>query len=167
MQRPSADIDGFDAAWRGGADCGVIAFADREIVLHDPSERRERQRHLGERLIFGAADVEDQPVLLDAEMQMIGTARSIRRDEAVILQEIENSDGALMLHVGAAAHHGALIQRNLQDAVALASHATLSLARSWSQYLAVAGAEPEPDRKGVGVEPFGAGQAFRRGPDGG
>src|SRR6516164_7970793 len=48
VQPAPAHVDGLDLRGRGGADGLVVAFADREVVLDDPPEGREREDHLGD-----------------------------------------------------------------------------------------------------------------------
>src|SRR5580692_9694419 len=74
VQPPAAHIERFDAIRRRGADRGVIAVADGEVVLDDLAERHQRQ-HVGDhRRAVGQADVEHQAVAAQAEMQRVGAA---------------------------------------------------------------------------------------------
>jgi hypothetical protein len=71
VQRAAADIDRLDLRQRLVADCLIIAFANQKIVFDDTAERGERQHDRLVRSINRCADLHDQPVFLDGEVQMI------------------------------------------------------------------------------------------------
>jgi hypothetical protein len=55
-------------------------------------------------------DVEDQPALLDAQHELVGTARRAVRLEAVGFQEIINGDFPLLLDFAGASDDGAFVE---------------------------------------------------------
>src|SRR5690606_14178341 len=114
-------VDGLDLRRRRALDGLVVAVADLEIVLHDPAEGRERQDDLAERRCLFVADVEDQAVLLDGEHELerplvVGGAH---RGEDVLLDQVEDRDLALMLDIRRPAHHAALVELHVDEAVAV------------------------------------------------
>ena len=62
-------------------------------------------------------DIEEEPPLLAADAQPIGAARSARRGEGVLLQQVVNGDAALVLVVRAAPESGGRIQHDLDQPV--------------------------------------------------
>src|SRR5713101_6792172 len=93
VQRAPAHVDRLDARRARRADRLKVALAHQEIVLDDAAEGRERQEQ--------------------------------RRDrrEAVLLEQIEDGDRALVLDVGIAAHNAALVEGDLGDTLVGISHA--------------------------------------------
>ena len=68
------------------ADRRVIAVADHEIVLHDAAERRQREKVRDHRRAVGEADVEDEAVAVDAEIEGIRPAVMAVRAETSFLR---------------------------------------------------------------------------------
>src|SRR6185437_8998794 len=77
---------------------------------------------LDRRLIAGA-DVEDEAILLDAELHMKRPVGRRHRLEAVLLEQVEDGDGALMLDVGVASNDAALVESDLGDTLVGIGHA--------------------------------------------
>src|SRR5712671_1582455 len=123
VQRAPAHVDRLDARRARRADRLKVALAHQEIVLDDAAEGRERQEQPLDRRLVGRADIEDQPVLLGAEMQMERPFCGRDRREAVLLEQIEDGDRALVLDVGIAAHDAALVEGDLGDTLVGISHA--------------------------------------------
>src|SRR5579871_636595 len=118
VQRAPAHVERFDAVRRRGADRRVIAVADREIVLHDAAERRQRQHMGDDRRAVGGADVEHQAIARNAELQCVGALVVAGRLELVLGQQIVDGDRALVLDVAARAPDRGLIERDGGKAIA-------------------------------------------------
>ena len=101
VQAAPAHVDRLDLAGRRRADRLVVALADHVIVLDDPPERRQRQDVGDDRLAALARDREHQPALDQRQLQPVGpVAGIVDRAEAVLLDEVEDGDGALVLDIG-------------------------------------------------------------------
>src|SRR5215472_3195895 len=74
VERPSAHVDRLNLTGRSGADSAVIAFTDQKVILHDASKWGQRQKMRDDRGVVLEADVEDQAILGDAQIQPIRTA---------------------------------------------------------------------------------------------
>ena len=61
-------------------------------------------------------------------MQLERAAARPNRREAVLLQQIEDRDRALVLDLGVAAHDGVLVERDLGDALVVPGIAPIRLA---------------------------------------
>ena len=68
------------------------------------------------------AYVEDEPLVLDPERQLIGAAVLVHHGKHVLLEEIVDRDRALVLDVPVAATDRALVQRHRGDAVTVRTH---------------------------------------------
>ena len=101
MKRPPRHIERFDAIWRGTADRGVVAVADGEIVLHDAAEWRQRKKMSNHRRAVGEPDIENEPVAVDAKIKRVRTTLVADRPEGILLDQIVDRDGTLMLDVRA------------------------------------------------------------------
>src|SRR5665647_829751 len=117
MDAAAAHVDGLDLVRRRGADRLIVAVADHEIVLHDSTERRQRQQmHHDGRAVL-AADIEHQPVAGDADMQgERPLARAFRREQ-VLFDQVIDRDRALVLDVRPGTPDRFLIERHRDDAV--------------------------------------------------
>ena len=73
----------------------------------------------------------------------------------VLLQQIENRDRSFVLDVGAAAHHGVLVESDARD-----PPLTPGLAHGCRS---CPGREPDRQRQRVGLQPFRLGEMDRRG----
>src|SRR5262249_60793770 len=62
MQPAPSHVDRLDLARCRGADRLVIALAHEEIILHQATERRERQVMRDYRLVILRTDIEDEPI---------------------------------------------------------------------------------------------------------
>src|SRR5579859_6224381 len=102
MQPASAHVDGLDLGRRSRLDGVVVAFANGEVVLDDPPEGREGQDHLAQRTVALGANVEHEAIFLDAKMEAVRSAVVADGGEAILLDQVEDGDGALMLDFGAA-----------------------------------------------------------------
>jgi hypothetical protein len=60
-------------------------------------------------------DVHDEAVLFDREAQVVRPAKVADRHEMIFFEEIEDRDGALMLHVRVPAHDASLVEMDLGD----------------------------------------------------
>src|ERR1700720_3022623 len=87
VQTAPRHIEGLDAVGRRRADCGVVAVADYEIILHHAAERRQREHMRDHWRVVGEANVENEPVTGNAQLQRVGTAVVSDRPEIVILKE--------------------------------------------------------------------------------
>ena len=67
---------------------------------------------------FSQTDVEDEPVFLDAEHEIVGPARRALRREMIGFQKIVDRDLALLLDLACATDDGLFVERNLDDAKA-------------------------------------------------
>src|SRR5437764_516990 len=119
VQRAPADIDRLDLGQALVADRLVIALADEKIVFDDAAERGERQddrlvRPVGPQVVQ-RADLHDQPVFLDREMQMVRAGKARQGREPVILKQVGNRGGTLVLYGAAAPDNGAFVERDLGD----------------------------------------------------
>src|SRR6266404_750821 len=137
-------VYGFDLHRAGALDRREIALANQEVVLDDAAEWRQRQDDPLAGDVVGAADIEDQPVVLDAESEMERPIIAGDRREAVLLQQVEDGDRALVLDIGIAAHHRLLVERDLGDAL---------LVRHRPAALAARNIETEGDGEAMRVEP--------------
>src|SRR5580704_18485634 len=130
MQRTPADIDRLDLAQALVADRLVIALADQKVVLDDAAERGERQDDRFARPVRRRADLHQQPVFLDRQMQVERPGATGQRRELVALEQIGDRRGALVLDRAAAPDHGPLVQGDFRDTLRLAhapTHRRLSL----------------------------------------
>ena len=76
VQAAPAHVDRLDARLVAAfGDRLLMAVDDHVVVLDQPAERPERQRHRPHRRVQRVADVEDQPAVAHAEMQREGPAR--------------------------------------------------------------------------------------------
>ena len=145
MEAAAAHIEGFDPRRARSLDRRVIAFAVHEIILHGLAEQPERQRHFFERLIIRVADIEDQPVVFGADMQMIGAGEAARGRKVIVLQQIEDRHRPLMLDIGIAADHAVLVEGDIGDA----------FGRFFAQHPLLFGKiETDRNRARMGIEPF-------------
>jgi len=69
------------------------------VAVRIAAERRQRQHVRDHRRIVGEADVEDEPVAADAELQRVGTVVASDRPELVLLKEIIDCHPPLMLDI--------------------------------------------------------------------
>src|SRR6185312_6373554 len=115
VQPPAPHIDHLDLGRARLAHRAVIAAADHEIVFDQLAERQKRQHHLLERLVLGVADIEPQPVLGDAQMNVEWTLDRRHRREVIVGKQIADRDLALMLDIGVAADDGVFVERDLRD----------------------------------------------------
>src|SRR5579872_4642068 len=115
MKRAPPHIDGLDLGGAGAPDRIEIILADQKIIFDDAPEGRERQRHLLDHLALHGADLEDEPVLFDLEMEMEGGRGTGDQREAAHFEKIEDRHRPLMLDIGLAPEHGALIERDPGD----------------------------------------------------
>ena len=138
-------------ARRRGADRRVVAFADREIVLHDPPERRERQEMRHDRRAVRVAGCRARGGCRRCEMQRIGPAVVADRREGVLLDQIVDRDRALVLQVGAAAADRA------------SSSVTATSASGSTRRSSVIAVQADRNRAGMRVEPLGLAERDRGG----
>ena len=115
VQAAAADVDRLDARRARRADGGVVALADQEIVAHDAAEALQRHREPVELPALDGANLHDEAALLEADLQVEWTLVSRRGREAVLLEKIEDRHRALVLDIGGAAHHAALVEVDLDD----------------------------------------------------
>src|SRR5260221_8705219 len=97
VQAASPHIDRLDLRRAGPLDGGEIALADEEVVLDDAAERGKRQGDPLPRNIVGAADVENEAVVLDGEVEMKWPIITGDWREAVFLEQVEDSNCPLVL----------------------------------------------------------------------
>src|SRR4051794_31986375 len=72
------------------------------------------------RLALGGLDVEDQPVLCDAERERVRAALVAFRRKGVLLDQVVDRDRALVLDVGVGTADGFFVERNLDQMLRLA-----------------------------------------------
>src|SRR6185312_11884555 len=123
VQAAPSHVDRLDARRARRADRLEIALADQEIIFDDAAERRQRHQQPLDRRLVGGADIEDEAILLDAELHMERAIGGRHRLEAVLLEQVEDGDGALMLDVGVAPDDAALVEGDLGDTLVGISHA--------------------------------------------
>src|SRR6185312_5080012 len=123
VQAATAHVDRLDARRAGRANRLEIALADQEIVFDDAAEWRQRHEQPLDRRLIGRADVEDEAILLDAELHMERAVGRRHRLKAVLLEQVEDCDGALMLDIGVAADDAALVEGDLGDTLVGIRHA--------------------------------------------
>src|SRR3546814_11648798 len=85
-------------------------FRSREIVLDDAAERLHREADAVQRPVARVAHVEDQPVVLDRQEQVVRPRPPVGEGEAVLLDQIVDGDRALVLDLVAAAHDETLVE---------------------------------------------------------
>ena len=92
-------VDGFNLARCRRADGLIIAFADHEIIFHNPPEWRQRQPDHVEARFGVVANVENQAAFQNGQRQMIRPAILAQHGETVGLQQIINRHPPLMLGI--------------------------------------------------------------------
>src|SRR5690349_21663274 len=97
VQTAAAHVERLDLGRAELLDGGVVAFAHQEVVLHDLAEGRERQDDVAQLDAGGRMDAEHQPLLEDADMQLVGTGCAADQREVVLLHEVEQRHRALVL----------------------------------------------------------------------
>ena len=112
-----AHVDRLDLVGRRGADGLIVAVADQVVVLDDAAQRRERKQMRHHRRAVLKADVEHQPVAVDAQMQRVGTAVVADRREGVLLEQIVDRDRALVLDVRVGAADRFFVERDGDQAL--------------------------------------------------
>ena len=112
VQAAPAHVDGLDARRARGLDGLVVGLADGEVVAHHAAERQQRQRHGVERPVGLVENLHLQPVLGDREMQVVGAREIARRAEGVVLQQVVDGHGALVLDLRGAADHRRVVERD-------------------------------------------------------
>src|SRR5262249_57119961 len=117
-QSPRSDVDCLDLAWRRSTDRLVIALANKEIVLHEPTKRREREMMGNDRLLVLGADIEDEPVASKLKPEAIGSPLMTDGRERVFLHQIVDCDGALVFDVAVARPDAVLVEDDLDEAAA-------------------------------------------------
>ena len=114
-------IDGFDLGSTRLADSLIVAVADREIVFHDPAKPTKPQNEHLERAVVIPPDIEDQPPLFNADLQIIRPGIAIteitKRLENIIFDQIENCHTPFLLDIGVAPEYRCLVEFDFDDAV--------------------------------------------------
>ncbi|ENN87541.1 hypothetical protein RHSP_44317 [Rhizobium freirei PRF 81] len=152
MNAAPTHVDRLDAAGGGGADRLIIALADHEVVLHDPAEWRQRQDMRGDHAAVFDANVENELLVDQRQVEQIGAAFMPNGLKAVFLDQIEDGDGALMLDIGRRT-----ADRVVQDHIAQPKDA-LGHALPFE-------IEADRDRPRMCVQPLGIGERDRRRPE--
>ena len=75
-----------------------------EIFIEDESIRIE--------LEIGAADIEDEPVFFNAEMEMKRTVKAFEWREMIVFDQIVNCRFSFMIDLGTAVNDSPLIKKN-------------------------------------------------------
>ena len=113
-------VDGLDFGSAGLADRLIIAVADGKIVPDRPPESTQGEDQRLQRLAIFSADRNDQPALLDAEPELVGSGIAIlmlfERLEIIFLDQIENGDPALLFDIGVAPQNRGFIKFDGYDA---------------------------------------------------
>jgi hypothetical protein len=99
-------IDGFDFGGTRLANGLIVTVANGEIVFHHPAEAAQAEDEHFMWRIIGAANVEDEAAVGDADAQMIwpgiAIAHITQRLEEVVFDQIEDRDAPLLLDIGIA-----------------------------------------------------------------
>ena len=91
-------------------------------------------------------------------MQRVGAASCAFEREAVLLEEIEDGDLALVLDVGVVAADRGLVERDLDRAAPASGQADARRLRPASVMASLGRFEPDGDGAAMGLEPLGPGQ---------
>ena len=117
MEPPAAHIDGLNLIEGGVFDRLIIALANQKIVFDGFAKRCQRQQHFAQGLPRIIADIKHQAVFFNGEMQPVGSRFHLCWRKAIVFQQIEDGDFALMLNVGAAPNGRLFLQYHIDDAV--------------------------------------------------
>jgi len=117
VERAPAHVERLDAPRRGGADRGVVAIAYRVVILDDAAQRRQRQqvRHDGRTVL--APDLEHQASAGHAEMQRVGAGVVAVGRKRVLLEQIVDRDGTLVLDIGIGTADRVLVEGDRNETV--------------------------------------------------
>src|SRR5690606_32001449 len=96
--------------------------AHREIVADQRPHGADRQQHLRQRPLVLVADIQDQAALANADPQTVRTRRRAGQAELVLIEQVVDGDGALVLDLSAAADRSVFFKRDLDEAPAVAVH---------------------------------------------
>ena len=100
MKAAPSHVDGFDLRGRFGFDGLKIAIAYQEVIFDDPAKSADRQSDVGQMYIVFIAQVEDQPVFRNSELQAKGAIATFAKLKIIVFQQIEDGYLSLMLNLG-------------------------------------------------------------------